>query len=1117
MKRCMGCMGLYEDQYDVCPHCGYEEGFDDHQLLHIEAGQMLADRYIVGRSLGFGGFGVTYLGWDTKLQRKIAIKEYLPSEFATRYIHHQEIVVDDNEKKNQQFKKGKDRFLKEGEKLAQVGDIDGIVHMYDSFECNNTAYITMEYLEGMTLTEYLNDKGAMNEQEVMDLILPIFKALETVHEKGIIHRDIAPDNLFVTIDEDGNKRLKLIDFGASKFASTSHSKSLTVMIKPGYSPEEQYRSNGDQGTYTDVYALAAVMYKMVTGLQLPDSFERRTAIESHKKDLLVEPDKYNKSLSDNFVTALMNALNVRIEDRTKTVSEFENELVSFEPVKRRGNSIRKIDFLRWPLWAKIGVPLASLAAVGLVVFAITKVFSRAAEDYSLPKGYTRVPDFVEADFDTQAMEWAKEANVIIEKTDTRNSSKYPKNLVLSQQKPSGSVVNEKTVIGLTISSGEEIFVMPDVRGMRLEDAQRALKCMEVEVNTIPGTQDGLVLDGVISQDIAAYGEINSGSSVTLTVNTSKSASLNRALGTSTGKKDDDSNSSDNSDDISLDSQKLEEMNSEAPQIEGLDYEEALQKVYEQGWTLFVSSRTAGNGADEGTVLSQRIYPDEDGKKILEVTTAMPNIEVELPDLTLKDQSTARQLLNNLGIEVKDGQEYNETIAKGLVISQDRLAKSTVKPGEVVVLTVSLGSEPFDMPKLTDTDEENARKIAQKNNLIVNFDYTNEGNLPEGTVISQSINNGEKVTRGTAVTVLVFSKKDIVEVPNVEGLKVEEAKKKLSDQGFDFQIEEQESSFAKNSIISQQPSAGSQQKKGAKILLIMSVGGWTEWSAELPPAGAVLEEKTQYRARNKEVMTSDSPSSPGAGWSLEKTEFTGWTEYIPGITNSETPIAESDEVKVTGRTQERHRELVEKTTESPLDSSWELISNTDKSHWGDWSDWSDWSRTNDTSLPSSNSLTEVDVEHHVFYGWYYFTCPKCGNHSPNWNINCSNCNTYIPYMNGVSQVWTYDDVCPDGYYFWANGDDGSNDHCRYRTRSWIDQHIYQYRKWSDWSGWADTNSIPSDTSNMKYEIRTVYDSEVRSKKYTYTFERWTDWSDYSDDPVTGDEVQKRSLYRYRTGD
>jgi len=323
----MGCMELYEDQYDVCPHCGYEEGYNDHQLLHIEAGQMLADRYIIGRSLGFGGFGVTYLGWDTKLERKVAIKEYLPSEFATRMIHHQEIMVDSNEKRNSQFLAGMKRFLSEGEKLAQVGDVEGIVHMYDCFEANNTAYITMEYLKGMTLTEYLNNKGIMSEQEVMDMMLPIFKALETVHEKGIIHRDIAPDNLFVTFDENGKEKLKLIDFGASKFASTSHSKSLTVMIKPGYSPEEQYRSNGDQGTYTDVYALAAVMYKMVTGEVLPDSFERRTAIESHKKDPLVEPDKYNKSLSTNFIVALLNALNVRIEDRTRTISDFENSIL----------------------------------------------------------------------------------------------------------------------------------------------------------------------------------------------------------------------------------------------------------------------------------------------------------------------------------------------------------------------------------------------------------------------------------------------------------------------------------------------------------------------------------------------------------------------------------------------------------------------------------------------------------------------------------------------------------------------------------------------------------------------------------------------------------------------
>ena len=154
-KQCMGCMEFYDAEFDVCPYCGYEENQSARELLHIEPGSLLAGRYIIGRTLGSGSFGATYIGWDTQLKRKVAVKEYFPSEFATRMIHHQELMLGGNEKKRQQFTDGMKKFLQEGKKLAQVSNVDGIVYMYDSFEANNTAYIVMEYLEGETLESFL--------------------------------------------------------------------------------------------------------------------------------------------------------------------------------------------------------------------------------------------------------------------------------------------------------------------------------------------------------------------------------------------------------------------------------------------------------------------------------------------------------------------------------------------------------------------------------------------------------------------------------------------------------------------------------------------------------------------------------------------------------------------------------------------------------------------------------------------------------------------------------------------------------------------------------------------------------------------------------------------------
>lgn len=143
--QCMGCMQFYNAEFDVCPFCGYQKDTPVKAPWHIKPGTLLVGRYVIGRVVGYGGFGVTYIAWDTMLKRRIAIKEYLPSEFATRMADEQEIMLLDGEKQLSQYQKGLDRFLQEGKRLAQVGDISGIVHMYNCFQANGTAYITMEF------------------------------------------------------------------------------------------------------------------------------------------------------------------------------------------------------------------------------------------------------------------------------------------------------------------------------------------------------------------------------------------------------------------------------------------------------------------------------------------------------------------------------------------------------------------------------------------------------------------------------------------------------------------------------------------------------------------------------------------------------------------------------------------------------------------------------------------------------------------------------------------------------------------------------------------------------------------------------------------------------------
>ena len=233
-------------------------------------------------------------------------------------------------------------MMDEARRFAKFESVPGIVRIFDCFEANDTSYLILEYLEGMTLKSYLKENGPMSAEQAIPIVLEIAAAMKKVHKAGILHRDIALDN--IQILNPGEKealRAKLFDFGASRYATTKHRKSLSVIIKLGYATEEQYRSRGDQGSWTDVYALAATLYTMLTGAVPQD------AMEQGVKDEIKRPSKMGVKLLKPVETALMNALNVKIQDRTQTMEEFAGELMAAE-VKERSITKMKKEVGRFP-------------------------------------------------------------------------------------------------------------------------------------------------------------------------------------------------------------------------------------------------------------------------------------------------------------------------------------------------------------------------------------------------------------------------------------------------------------------------------------------------------------------------------------------------------------------------------------------------------------------------------------------------------------------------------------------------------------------------------------------------------------------------------------------------
>ncbi len=321
---CYNCMVPIGAEAAVCPHCG-RSPLVDVPLHQLKPGTLLRDRYLVGKALGQGGFGITYIGRDTLLNIPVAIKEFYPNGYAYR-DHEVANTITITASGHSFFHDGKTKFLREAQTLARFSNEPGIVSVHDFFEENNTAYIVMEYIDGITLKKYISINGKISGSVLLQMMRPMIRTLEKVHAQGIIHRDISPDNIMVPQDV----ALKLLDFGAAR--EVGGDKSLSVMLKPGYAPEEQYRSKGKQGPWTDVYALCATMYFCLTGERPDESVERLV------DDSLKRPSELGADITATQESVLLRGMAVHAGERYQTMREL-NEALYKEDDELKGLSI----------------------------------------------------------------------------------------------------------------------------------------------------------------------------------------------------------------------------------------------------------------------------------------------------------------------------------------------------------------------------------------------------------------------------------------------------------------------------------------------------------------------------------------------------------------------------------------------------------------------------------------------------------------------------------------------------------------------------------------------------------------------------------------------------------
>ena len=732
MKICFGCFEQYDDSFDICPHCGYAEGTEPELATYMRPGAILNERYVIGRALGHGGFSVTYLAWDALLLHKVAIKEYLPSEYATRRPGESRLTIFSG-KEGEYFQFGKEKFLDEAKRLSAFQNEAGIVHVYDCFSANETAYLVMEYLDGITLSEYLKKEAAVSPQgrlapeEAISMLTPVMLSLQRVHDSGMIHRDIAPDNIMLL--KDGGVRL--IDFGAARHAVHDCGKSMTVIIKDGYSPEEQYNSHSVQGPAADVYALSATLYQMITGITPPGAIERGEYLQKHKRDMLPPPSKFNKAVTKTQDTAILNGMALHTQDRTQSVAELYEELTAQTPVRRVQETIRKRSSFSWPLWAKItaGVLAAAIAAGGVLLYLNRKPKTdTAAEDSS----YVLSPNVVNMQV-VNAVTAAEDASLHLVVEGSDYDAGVEQGRILTQNPDPGTKLAPASDLLATASLGKErpVGVMDDMSSMLKDAAEDYLTRMglsDVQINWEYVASDDEMPGTIVSQSVTAGSTLTPSSNVSISVAQPSQTPVTPVP--TTPSNGSGSGGSSSSVDIS------ELVPSEDSYVTVRDY------VGQSFDTAKADLRTVSlygvkcelryhPSIPSGSIIQQS---PEGGEKILKgsgvyfVVSLGPQKQL-VPNVLYKEQGEAERLLAQSGFGSAPKAVTSSYVAPGHVAAQTPLGGSEAAPGTKISLDISSDSTSQPTQSNVTIDQFKAEldlQVGKSFNLANSLQYSGRG-------------------------------------------------------------------------------------------------------------------------------------------------------------------------------------------------------------------------------------------------------------------------------------------------------------------------------------------------------------------------------------------------------
>ena len=519
-ERCVGCMkpltaegrcaycGLQQDKYRPIPRC-------------LRPGMCLRDRYVLGRVLGEGSFGISYIAWDCLLDTVVAIKEYFPASLVSRHISEEDEdtnVYIYEKRESRKYQESLKKYLGEAKSLSAYYDLDGIVSVRDFFYANNTAYIVMGYVDGISVKEYVEKNGPIQGEKFLRMLEPVIQSLAKVHQTGVLHRDISPDNMLLTRDE----KLVLIDFGAARKENINMTRSMTVVFKRGFSPEEQYRTRGQQGAWTDVYALCATAYYALTGKAPDESIQR--VLEDDMPSLTEMTDV---DLPMRQKRAFMKGMTVDFHHRYQTMDEL------YQGLYQQGRDKKRLGV--W--FAGTAAVLACVALLGTgAVYGLHK-HSQAKKDAIQTEApqQTALAEVTTTPYAADVQEYQmisfksmtkKEALKALAGQDTelsvqwkyRYSSRIKKGRIVTQSIPAKTRYRGETYskIVLTISKGERKTEVPKLTGVSKERARTLLKERKLHWTWKEVEREGT--EGIVaSQSRMAGSKVKVGTTIVVTI------------------------------------------------------------------------------------------------------------------------------------------------------------------------------------------------------------------------------------------------------------------------------------------------------------------------------------------------------------------------------------------------------------------------------------------------------------------------------------------------------------------------------------------------------------------------------------------------------------------------